>query len=102
MRGYVLADLKVGAETDFFNAVGSIPQVLNVYSLFDQFDNLFDRYEYLLELEGASAEELAEVTRSQIRRLPGVERTAIFIAKSLGKFPPMERIRRMEPSQTRP
>jgi len=99
MRGYVLADLEVGAETEFFNALGSVPQLLHVYHLFDQFDNLFDRYEYLLELEGESAEELIQVMRTQIRHLPGVERTAVFVAKDLGKFPPMDRSRRADPVQ---
>ncbi len=96
MRGYVLADLRVGTETEFFNAVGSVPQLLHVYHLFDQFDNLFDRYEYLLELEGESAEELIHLMRTQIRHLPGVERTAVFVAKDLGKFPPMDRTLRAE------
>ena len=88
MRGYVLADLKVGTETEFFNALGSVPQLLHVYHLFDQFDNLFDRYEYLLEFEAESAEELAQMMRTHIRHLPGVERTAIFVEGNLGKFTP--------------
>ena len=99
MRGYVLADLSVGGEKDFFDSLGSIPEVRHVYYLFDQFDNLFDRYEYLLELEGGSAEELVQVMRTQIRHLPGVERTAVFVAKDLGKFPPMDRSRRADPVQ---
>lgn len=91
MRGYVLADLKVGTEAEFFNALGSVPQLLHVYHLFDQFDNLFDRYEFLLEFEADSAEELAKVMRTHIRHLPGVERTAIFVEGNLGRFSPVER-----------
>ena len=91
MRGYVLADLKVGTETEFFNALGSVPQLLHVYHLFDQFDNLFDRYEFLLEFEAESAEDLAQLMATHVRHLPGVERTAIFVEGNLGKVSPLER-----------
>ena len=94
MRGYILANLKVGTEKEFFNALGSVPQLRHVYHLFDQFDNLFEQYEYLLEFEAESAEELAQLLRTHVRHLPGVERTAIFVEQKLPKLPPVERAER--------
>ena len=83
MHGYVLADVEVGREAEFFGALGSLPQVLHVYYLFDQYDNLFDPFAYLLEVQCESVEELVQVMRKQIRSLPGVERTALFMEKGV-------------------
>jgi len=93
MRGYILANLKVGDEKDFFSALSSLQEVLHVYYLFDE-------YEYLLELEGRSVEDLAHVMRERIRRLPGVERTAMFVEGNTGMFSPVERSQGQESPQT--
>ncbi len=84
MRGFVLANIRAGSETEFFRALGDFQQVLRVYYLFDEYD-------YMLEVEGPTPEELVKTTRSEIRHLPGVERTAIFIEGNLGMFTPVER-----------
>lgn len=84
MRGYVLADLSVGGEKDFFDSLGSIPEVRHVYYLFDE-------YEYLVEIEAGSVEDLAKVATNHIRHLPGVERTASFIEGNTDRWPRVER-----------
>ncbi len=84
MRGYVLANLSVGGEKDFFDRLGSVPQVRHVYYLFDE-------YEYLLEIEADSVEEIAKVATNHIRHLPGVERTASFIEGNTDRWPRIDR-----------
>ena len=84
MKGFVLANVRAGSETEFFRSLGDFNEVLRVYYLFDDFD-------YLVEVEGSSAEELAHVMRNRLRHLPGVERTAMFMEGGLRMFPPMER-----------
>ncbi len=84
MRGYVLADLSVGGEKDFFDSLGSVPEVRHVYYLFDE-------YEYLVEVEAESVEDLAKVATNHIRHLPGVERTASFIEGNTERWPSIER-----------
>src|SRR3989337_2269903 len=89
MRGYVLADLSVGGEKDFFDSLGSIPEVRHVYYLFDE-------YEYLVEIEAGSVEDLAKVATNHIRHLPGVERTASFIEGNTDRWPQIKRGSRSE------
>ena len=84
MKGFVLANVRAGSETEFFRSLGDFGEVLRVYYLFDDFD-------YLVEVEGSSVEELAHVMRNRLRHLPGVERTAMFMEGGLRRFPPMER-----------
>ncbi len=84
MRGYILANLRVGDEKDFFSALNTVPEVIHVYYLFNE-------YEYLLEIEGLSVEDLARVMREQVRRLPGVERTAMFVEGMTDRFLPVEK-----------
>ncbi len=84
MQAYVLANLKVGQEVDFFTGLGSVPQVRRVYYLFDD-------YEYLIELEGESIEELAKIATNHIRHLPGVERTAALVEGAREGLPCVER-----------
>src|SRR3989304_549044 len=72
MCGFVLANVSPGKEPEFFSNLGSIQQVRNVFYLFDE-------YEYLLEVEAETPEELTKVMTNHIRHLPGVERTAPFI-----------------------
>ena len=92
MRGFLLTNLAVGKEQDFFESLGAFHQVLRVYYLFDEYD-------YLLEIEGKTAEELTQVMTRFIRHLPGVERTATFIETNPGAFTPVER---PEPEVTLP
>ncbi|HEY4704990.1 MAG TPA: Lrp/AsnC ligand binding domain-containing protein [Thermoplasmata archaeon] len=95
MRGYVLADLSVGGEKDFFDRLGSVPQVRHVYYLFDE-------YEYLVEIEADSVEDLARVATNHIRHLPGVERTASFIEGNTDRWPRIKRgsVQTTDPSRT--
>ncbi len=95
MRGYILANLRVGGETDFFDRLGSVPQVRHVYYLLDE-------YEYLVEIEAHTVEELANVAANHIRHLPGVERTASFIEGDTNRLPRIERIppKGAEPART--
>lgn len=92
MWGVVLANVAPGKEPEFFSNLGAIHQVRNVFYLFDQ-------YEYLLEVEADSVEEMASVMRNHIRHLPGVERTADFIEGDTSRFAPLER---ETPSPTQP
>lgn len=91
MRGFLLTNLAVGKETEFFTALGAVHQVLEVYYL-------FDGYDYLLELEGRSPEELAVLMNRRIRHMPGVERTAAFIETNPGDFASMSREAAVEPA----
>ncbi len=84
MKGFVLANVRAGSETEFFRHLGDLAEVLRVYYLFDDFD-------YLVEVEGSSVEELAYVMRNRLRHLPGVERTAMFMEGGQRMFPPVER-----------
>ncbi|HII40735.1 MAG TPA: Lrp/AsnC family transcriptional regulator [Thermoplasmata archaeon] len=72
MWGVVLLNLAAGKETEFFSNLGSIEQVRHVFYLFDE-------YEYLVEVEADTPQEMAKVMTNHIRHLPGVERTATFI-----------------------
>ena len=72
MWGVVLLNVSAGKEPEFFSNLGSIEQVLHVFYLFDD-------YEYLVEVEADSPQEMAKVMTNHIRHLPGVERTATFI-----------------------
>jgi len=84
MWGVVLANVAPGKESEFFSNLGAIHQVRNVFYLFED-------YEYLLEVEADSIQELATVMRNHIRHLPGVERTADFIEGNTARFAPVER-----------
>lgn len=84
MRGFLLTNIAVGKETEFFSALGAVHQILQVYYL-------FDGYDYLLEVEDPSREELTRLMTKFIRHLPGVERTAAFIETNPGAFAPMTR-----------
>ncbi len=75
MWGVVLLNVSAGRETEFFSNLGSIEQVRHVFYLFDE-------YEYLVELEAETPQEMAKVMTNHIRHLPGVERTATFIEGS--------------------
>jgi len=72
MWGIVLLNVAAGKEPEFFSNQGSIQQVRHVFYLFDD-------YEYLVEVEADSPQEMAKVMTNHIRHLPGVERTATFI-----------------------
>lgn len=72
MWGIVLLNVSAGKEPEFFSNLGSIQQVRHVFYLFDD-------YEYLVEVEADSPQEMAKVMTNHIRHLPGVERTATFI-----------------------
>lgn len=84
MWGFVLANVTPGKEKEFFSNLGSVQQVHGVFYLFDE-------YEYLLEVEADSAQELATVMANHIRHLPGVERTATFIEGNIKEFSRVER-----------
>lgn len=84
MWGFVLAQVEVGREQDFFNSLGSIPQVRNVFYLFED-------YEYLLEIEAGSPQELTKVMTNEIRHLPGVQRTATYIEGNTAAHPVLKR-----------
>ncbi len=84
MWGFVLANVAPGKEPEFFSNLGSIEQVRHVFYLFDD-------YEYLLEVEADSAQELAKVLTNHIRHLPGVERTASYIEGNAQEFSPLEK-----------
>ncbi len=84
MWGFVLANVEPGKEPEFFSNLGSIQQVRHVFYLFDD-------YEYLLEVEADSTQELAKVLTNHIRHLPGVERTASYIEGNTNEFAPVEK-----------
>ena len=84
MWGFVLANVAPGKEPEFFSNLGTIEQVRHVFYLFDD-------YEYLLEVEADSTQELAKVLTNHIRHLPGVERTASFIEGNTRDFIPIEK-----------
>ena len=84
MWGFVLAQIEVGKEQDFFGSLGSIPQVRNVFYLFED-------YEYLLEVEAGSPQELTKIMTNEIRHLPGVQRTATFIEGNTARSPVLRR-----------
>ena len=85
MWGFVLANVAPGKEPEFFSNLGSIQQVRHVFYLFDD-------YEYLLEVEADSPQELAKVLTNHIRHLPGVERTASYIEGDARQFSPMTKV----------
>ena len=84
MWGFVLANVAPGMEPEFFSNLGSIQQVRHVFYLFDE-------YEYLLEVEADSTQELTRVLTNHIRHLPGVERTASYIEGNAQEFAPVEK-----------
>lgn len=84
MWGFVLANVTPGKEPEFFSNLGGIQQVRHVFYLFED-------YEYLLEVEADTAQELAKVMTNHVRHLPGVERTATFIEGNAHDFTPVER-----------
>lgn len=84
MWGFVLANVSPGMEPEFFSNLGAIQQVRHVFYLFDD-------YEYLLEVEADSTQELAKVLTNHIRHLPGVERTASFIEGNASEFAPVDK-----------
>lgn len=75
--GFVLLNVATGKEPEFFSNLGSIQQVRHVFYIFDD-------YEYLVELETETPQEMAKVMTNHIRHLPGVERTATFIEGTQG------------------
>ena len=77
MWGVVLLNVSAGKEPEFFSNLGSIEQVRHVFYLFDD-------YEYLVEVEAETPQEMAKVMTNHIRHLPGVERTATFIEGAAG------------------
>lgn len=83
MWGFVLLNVSAGQEPEFFSNLGTIQQVRHVFYLFDE-------YEYLLEVEADSPQEMAKVMTNHIRHLPGVERTATFIEGTEGAVCPVE------------
>ncbi len=83
MWGFVLLNVSTGKEPEFFSNLGSIQQVRHVFYLFDD-------YEYLLELEAETPQEMAKVMTNHIRHLPGVERTARFFEGSEGAACPVD------------
>jgi len=84
MWGYVLVKVAAGKEPEFFSNLGCIEQVRGVFYLFDE-------YEYMVELEVQSVEEMSRVVATQIRRLPGVERTATYFEGNTRAISPVER-----------
>lgn len=84
MWGFVLATVAPGKENEFFSNLGTVRGVRGVFYLFDQ-------YEYLVELEADTPEELAALMTTRIRHLPGVERTATFIEGRPERILPVER-----------
>ncbi len=93
MWGFVLLNVSTGKEPEFFSNLGSIQQVRHVFYLFDE-------YEYLVELEAETPQEMAKVMTNHIRHLPGVERTATYIEGAKGAACPVEHpLIAMEPPQ---
>ena len=82
MWGFVLLNVCPGMESDFFNDLGSVEHVRHVFYLLGD-------YEYLLEVEADTPQEMARVMTGSIRRLPGVERTATYIEGSHGAACPV-------------
>ncbi len=85
MWGFVLLNVATGKESDFFSNLGSIQQVRHVFYLFDE-------YEYLVELETETAQEMTKVMTNHIRHLPGVERTATYIEGTQGAACPIDHL----------
>ena len=101
LRAFVLTSVAVGQEKDFFGRLGEIPQVLHVYFLLGRHERVIEgKYEYLLEVEGTTYEELAQILRERIRRIPGVERTVTFVEGNTEMFSPVAREQRPESPQT--
>jgi DNA-binding Lrp family transcriptional regulator len=84
MWGIVLLNVSAGKEPEFFSNLGSIQQVRHVFYLFNE-------YEYLVEVEAETPQEMAKVMTNHIRHLPGVERTATFIEGNNGGESPIVR-----------
>ncbi len=84
MWGVVLLNVSAGKEPEFFSNLGSIEQVRHVFYLFND-------YEYLVEVEAETPQEMAKVMTNHIRHLPGVERTATFIEGTASKEVPLVR-----------
>jgi DNA-binding Lrp family transcriptional regulator len=82
MWGVVLLNVSAGKEPEFFSNLGSIEHVRHVFYLFDD-------YEYLVEVEADTPQEMAKVMTNHIRHLPGVERTATFVEGSQGAACPI-------------
>ena len=82
MWGIVLLNVSAGKEPEFFSNLGSVQQVRHVFYLFDDF-------EYLVEVEAETPQEMAKVMTNHIRHLPGVERTATFIEGNMGAVAPV-------------
>ncbi len=91
MWGVVLLNVSAGKEPEFFSNLGSIEQVRHVFYLFDE-------YEYLIEVQAETPQEMAKVMTNHIRHLPGVERTATFIEGAREAEPPMSREESVERS----
>lgn len=92
MRAFVLTSVEVGKEKGFFSRLAEVPQVLHVYFLLSRHDRVIEgKYEYLLEVEGRTYEELAQVVRERVRRIPGVERTVTFVEGNTEMFSPVSR-----------
>jgi len=101
MRAFVLTSVAVGQEKGFFGRLAEIPQVLHVYFLFGRYERVIEgKYEYLLEVEGSTHEELAQVLRERIRRIPGVERTMTLVEGNTEMFSPISRDQGQESPQT--
>ena len=89
MWGFVLLNVAAGMEPEFFSNLGSIQQVRHVFYLFDD-------YEYLVELEAETPQEMAKVMTNHVRHLPGVGRAATYIEGKQGAEPPVVRPERTE------
>ena len=101
MKAFVLTSVEVGKEKDFFARLAEIPQVLHVYFLLGRHERVIEgKYEYLLEVEGPTYEELAQILRERIRRIPGVERTMTLVEGNTEMFSPISRDQGQESPQT--
>jgi DNA-binding Lrp family transcriptional regulator len=94
VRGFALANVAPGKEPEFFENLARIQQVVNVFYLFDDYD-------YLIEIEAASDEELAEVLARGIRHLPGVVRSASYRTGNALHLESMRRPEATPPSEER-
>lgn len=92
MKGLVLAKVTPGMENPFFGGLGVVHQVRSVYYLFDEYD-------YFIEVEAESEDELVRVVAKDLRHLPGVERTAGFLLMERGNLAPVVRRREDAPAE---
>ena len=93
MWGFVLLNVSPGKESEFFSDLGSVEHVRHVFYLLGD-------YEYLLELEADTPQDMARIMTDNIRRLPGVERTAPYIEGTQGAACPVHHPPEPEDSST--